>query len=404
MTREELRNIIEIRLEKEHISCFEGMDKPLFLISTTYPGVWLEHVYDSVFYALRDKSKLYLAENTIDLFISNQTEDGQFPCFVLDMKKAIGWETPIGYSQIQECVSFARLCLLVYGINRDGGFLKKVYEASKKWVSWLEGNRMTLGRGMVEMFVGYDTGHDNSGRLAGLSCEGNYAIDGVTQNASILPPCDGVAPIITVDMNCNLYATLVSLSKMAKELGLCEEAELYAEKAVQLKRKIFEVCFNAEDCFFYDVDKNGKQRKFLSSTLFHLFMEGVLDKQEDAALIAEIYERHISNPEEFATPYPYPSMAINDPSCKNHKDANCWGYFTQGLIALRATLWMEEYGFKSEFKNLCQRWVEAWTEHYDELKFGQELDPISGVPSKSSEWYSSTMLFYLYALEQIENK
>jgi len=130
-------------------------------------------------------------------------------------------------------------------------------------------------------------------------------------------------------------------------------------------------------------------------------MEGVLDKEEDKELIRELYERHISNPEEFNTPYPYPSMAINDPSCEGHKDFNCWGYYSQGLIALRATLWMDKYGLSSELDRLCEKWLEAWERSYDSFKLGQELDPISGEPTKSSEWYSSTMLFYLYAAERL---
>lgn len=39
-----------------HIACFLGMEKPLFLLSEQYPGLWLEHVYDS-------------AGNAIHLFI-----------------------------------------------------------------------------------------------------------------------------------------------------------------------------------------------------------------------------------------------------------------------------------------------------------------------------------------------
>ena len=259
---------------------------------------------------------------------------------------------------------------------------------------------MTLGTGLVEAFVGYDTGHDNSGRLSGLSCIGNYRIDGVEQNASVLPAEDDVAPLITVDMNCNFYATLTSLSEMARELGLKAASNEWADKAARVKRKLFELCFIAEDCFFYDVDKNMDQRKYLSSTIFHLFMEGVLDKENDAALIKEIYDRHISNPDEYATPYPYPSMAISDPSCESRTARNCWGYYSQGLIALRATLWMEQYGFEREFDNLCSKWAEAWTEHFDTLKMGQELDPLTGIPTVSSEWYSTTMLFYLYAVDR----
>lgn len=397
MTINEICREIESRLESVHIGCFEGMDKPLFLISEAYPGIWLEHVYDSVFLAMRDKEKLYLAENTVNLFIDNQKEDGQLPCFVLNTSRGRIYGESVGYAQIQECVSFARLCFEVYKLNRDKDFLKKIYSSSAKWAAWLRSNRMTTGQGLVEMFVGYDTGHDNSSRLSGLSCEGNYVIDGKMQNASVLPPNDEVAPIIAVDMNCNYYGTLCALKNMARELGFCDEAEQYEREAAEVKRRLFEVCYDEVDAFFYDVDKNGNKRKYLSSTIFHLFLEGVLDRDEDADVIKQIYGRHISNPDEFATPYPYPSMAVSDPSVKGHADRNCWGYYTQGLIALRTTLWMEKYGFVRELENLKEKWLSAWTACHDKIKLGQELDPITGEPTRCSEWYSSTMLFYLYA-------
>ena len=393
------------RLENVSIGCFKGMEKPLLLISDKYPGIWLEHVYDSVFYAMQDRSKLYLAENTIDLFISGQKQDGQYPCFVLDKGNPNfdRYKCPdgVGYWQIQECVSFAKLCWLVYQMNRDKTFLKKIYISSQKWVSWLRANRMTRGEGLVECFVGFDTGHDNSGRLEGLSCKGNYAIDGVRQNAAVLPENDDVAPMIAVDMNCNFYATLTALSSMANELGLTDEANEWTRQAQIVKENLFEICFDKEDCFFYDVDKNGVKRKYLSCTIFYLFMEGVLDKIEDADLIAELYRRHIANPKEFATPYPYPSMAVCDPSRDRNQRENSWGYMSMGLIALRATLWMKKYGFEREFDNLCRKFVEVWTTHFDKIKLGQEYDPITGVPTNCSEWYSSTMLFYLYAVNEI---
>ncbi len=404
MTVSEICKEIEKRLDTVHIGCFEGMDKPLFLISEAYPGIWLEHVYDSVFLAMRDKSKLYLAENTVNLFIDNQKDDGQLPCFVLDTSRARIFGESVGYAQIQECVSFAKLCFEVYKLNRDRDFLKQVYHACKKWADWLKNNRMTTGRGLIEMFVGYDTGHDNSARLSGLSCTGNYVVDGKMQNASLLPPNDKVAPVIAVDMNCNYYATLRALAAMARELGLCDESARYESDAAELKKRLFEVCYDGEDAFFYDVDKSGNKRKYLSSAIFHLFMEEVLDRDEDAEIIKQICERHIANPEEFATPYPYPSMAVNDPAAVGHADRNCWGYYTQGLIALRTTLWMEKYGLDSEKERLCSQWIRAWTDHYGNVKLGQELDPITGIPTVCSEWYSSTMLFYLYAADVTDNR
>lgn len=78
-------------------------------------------------------------------------------------------------------------------------------------------------------------------------------------------------------------------------------------------------------------------------------------------------------------------MAISDPSCAVHKDFNCWGYYSQGLIALRCTLRMDKYGLSHDFDRLCRAWLNAWTEHFDTIKMGQELDPITGIPTGSSE-------------------
>ena len=402
MTVEAICKEIKERLERVHIGRFRGMDKPLLLISNEYPGVWLEHVYDSVIYAQMDRTKLYLAENTINLFIDYQTKEGQLPCYVWngDMRD-LPPEELIGYSQIQECVSFPKLAFMVYKMNRDASFLERIYTSGVKWANWLAKNRMTTGRGLIEMFVGYDTGHDNSSRLTGLSCRGNYSVDGVLQNAAVLPPNDEVAPILAVDMNSNYYATLTALAAMADELKLSGEADEWRSRANDVKAKMLELLYNEEDAFFYDVDKNGRQRKYKSSTIFHPFLEGVLDPVADAAIIKEIYDRHISNPEEFATPYPYPSMAINDPSCEGHDTFNCWGYYTQGLIALRTTMWMEKYDFTKAYEYLCRTWIEVWTRHWDKLKLGQELDPITGEPTDCSEWYSANMLFYLHAAKYV---
>jgi len=402
MKVKEIANEILKRLSSVHIACFRGRSEPLFLISETYPGIWLEHVYDSVFYAGMDREKLPLAENTIRLFIRNQREDGQLPCFVLDgAKRTAAYSELIGYGQIQECVSFASLAYRVYEMNRSREFLKEIYEASVKWANWLKIKRMTRKTGLVEMFVGYDTGHDNSGRLSGLGCIGNCTVDGKIRNAGMLPPEDGTVPVIAVDMNCNYYRTLRTLETMAQELALEREAAEWGREASEVKKKLFELCYNKEDCFFYDVDRNGCQRKYLSSTIFHLFMEGVLDPEGDRALIDEIYDRYIGNEKHFATPYSYPSMSVSDPSWKKHTSSNCWGYYSQGLIALRCTLWMDRYGYREDMDRLCRQFVKAWTDCFDEFKLGQELDPITGKPSASSEWYSSSMLMYLYSAKRL---
>ena len=397
--KEIYREVID-HIENKNICCFSDREKPLFLISETYPGVWMEHIYDSVFYARLDHSKSELPKTTLLAFIELQCEDGHLPFGVFDPARHSGRSS--GYSQIQECVSFATLCLETYEICGDRDFLLTAYESSKKWVAWLENNRMTRGGGLVEMFVGFDTGHDHSARLDGMSCPGNYRLPGkpFAEDASVLPPNDDVAPIFAVDMNCNLYGNLKSIAKMAVLLE-SGEAEEYERKAAEVKRRLIEVCYDEQDAFFYDVDKHGNKRKYLSSTIFHLFLEKVLNFEEDGEMIERIYREHIKNPREFWTEYPFPSMAVSDPSLKRGAKGNCWGYFSQGLIALRCTRWMDAYGWREDFDHLCERWVEAWTRCYDRFKFGQELDPFTGEPSECSEWYSSCMLFYIYAVRRL---
>lgn len=389
-------------MKSVNIGCFKGMEKPLFLISDRYPGIWLEHVYDSVMYAKLENDGIELAKNTVDLFMEKQTEEGQLPCYILNPAKYhIPEMNIVGYSQIQEVVSFHKLCLEVYRLSGDEALLERSYESGKKWVGWLRNNRMTRNMGLVEMFFGYDTGHDESARLDGLKYPGNYINNGVAQNAATFPIGDEAAPIIAVDMNCNYHATLCALAEMAEILGKPDEANLFLNDAKTVKSLMFEHLYDKDDAFFYDVDKHGKKRKYLSCTVFHLFMEGFLDINEDAEIINAIYEKHINNPKEFKTEYPFPSMAACDPSVRTDVKANCWGYFSQALIALRCTMWMDKYGYKKDFDNLCEKWVQAWTEHYDITKFGQELDPHTGVPSPSSEWYSSCMLFYTYAVQRL---
>lgn len=390
---------IDKRIKNEHLVCFKGMDKPLFLISNAYHGLWLEHVYDSVFYAQRHPEYVHIAINALDIFIDSQNSEGLYPFSV--MYRDNDESCKVQYTQIQECVSFPKLCLMTYRIHGDKELLLKYYNSSKAWDGWYRNFRMTTGRGLAEVFVGFDTGHDGSGRKNGMKWKGNYAPEGVALSASVCPTDCDVAPILAVDLNASLYATEKALEAMARELGLDSEADEWARLASDIKTKIFELLYDRDDAFFYDVDKHGNKRKMLSSTIFHLFMEGVLDKEADAEVIKEIYDRHIKNPEEFWTAYPFPSMAVCDPTCVGHRDQNCWGYHSQALIALRCTMWMDEYGMGKDFDTLCEAWLHALTKCFDYMKLGQELDPLTGEPTRSSEWYSSCMLFYTYAAERL---
>lgn len=337
------------------------------------------------------------------MFINHQKPNGQLPCFILGGKlPGVEAAEKIGYSQIQECLSFYRLALMVCRMTNDRELLQLCYDSGKKWDSWLRKWRMTENLGLIETFMGFDIGHDNSGMYFGMKCMTNRSIkNGSAVGAEVPPDLDDEAPIFAADMNSNFYATQIALSEMAHMLGIDDEAKHFSSCAKKIKQLIFEYLYNKDDVFFYDADKNKKQRKIMSSAIFHLFLEGVLDPKEDKALIDEIYTKHIKNPDEFWTAVPFPSMSVSDKTFAKHTEYNCWGYFSETLIVLRATLWMDKYGMSRDFDEICKIWLERYTKCFDIIKLGQEFDPLSGEPSKASEWYSSAMLFYIYLARRL---
>lgn len=385
----EYYNLALKRIKEKHISCFKGHEKPVFLISETYPGVWLEHAYDSVFFAKMDKNYMDIAKNTLNLFLDNQKENGQLPCFVIDMNKGPNWPE-FGYSQIQECVSFARLCYEYYEMSGDKEFLEKAYDRCVKWEKWYEAYRMPSQKGLVEIFCGHDTGHDGSARKDGMK----YGAAAKDTDATIYPEGDDVLPMITPDNNAVFYGTLTALSDMAK--ALCGDSAYWAEKAYKVKQKLYEICYDTDDDFFYDVDKNGDRRKYLSISITNVFSEHILTQEE----FDVIYDKHMKNPDEFYTEYPFPSMAKSNPSFKQNKSGNSWGFYSQALTMLRCTRWLDYYGKSKDFDEILEKWIRQWTFGND-IMFGQELHPLTGKTSDCSEWYSSCMLIYIYAVKRL---
>ena len=120
----------------------------------------------------------------------------------------------------------------------------------------------------------------------------------------------------------------------------------------------------------------------------------------DAELADEIYEKHLHNPDEFFTEYPFPSMAKCDPSFRQNLSGNSWGFYSQALTVLRCTRWMDYYGKSTDFDQILEKWIRQWT-FGNKLMFGQELHPLTGEASDCSAFYSSCMLVYIYAVRRL---
>ena len=202
--------------------------------------------------------------------------------------------------------------------------------------------------------------------------------------------------MLAPDMNAVFYGDRMALADMAERLGLPEEARRWRERAALVRQRMLELLYDPEEEFLFDRDRQGNLRRFRSISITNVFSEHVLTQME----FDRIYERHMKNPREFWSPYPFPSLALDDPGCRQDRDGNSWGFYSQGLTALRCMRWMDFYGRGSDYDQLLRQWIGAIAAE-DDIQFAQELHPVTGKPSNSSEWYSSAMLLYMYALERL---
>ena len=376
--------IAEQTLFSHNVKKLPDFDGEVVKISDCYPGIWLEHAYDPLVLATLYSDFSEVPKNQARIFFKHQRDDGQLPAF---FHYGTGSLT-IGYSQIQECVSFGKICFETFKLTKDKNFLEQSYAALCRWDKWLCDARMTMGKGLIELFCEWDTGHDNALRLEGIP---HASTDGFGREYKY----NGFLPMLAPDMNAVFYGDRMALSYMAEELGKTEEAKAWHKKAEQVKGKMFELLYNKEDEFFYDLDKNGEHRKFKTIMITNVFHEHLLSQDE----FDVIYEKYFKSEKHFGTPVPFPATSVSDPAWIQNKPGNSWNFYSQALVALRAERWLEHYKKYDDYEKLLYKWVECYTN--SELLFGQEFNPVSGEPSECSPNYSSALLFFIRAMRKL---
>jgi hypothetical protein len=341
---------------------------PVLIEGSVYRGIWLECAPQEglVYAALRPD----VARNNHLAFFSLQREQGQIPCTV----KATG----IGLGQIQMVVPIAATAWELAERTGDDELLATAYRSSARWDAWLRQYRDTRHTGLCEGFCTYDTGQDNSPRWAGLP---NRCPDGDARKCPPVPSLPRLCP----DLSATVYGGRVALARMARALGKTGEADRWQEDADSLRGKIVGRLYDARDQAFYDRDAQDRFVRIRGDVISRVLGEHVVDQN----LFETIYRRQMHNPAAFWAPYPFPSIALDDPTFVRPIPRNSWGGATQALTALRAPRWMEHYGKPADLAQLMQQWVSALLHARD---FRQQMDPLTGVFTEDSPGYSPAAL------------
>ena len=331
-----------------------GTDDPVLIEGGYYNGIWLEcGPLEALVYGPYASGQA-LASHRI--FFRNQRPDGYIPCTFLADRMLTG--------QIQSVVPIAATALETALLTGDEQLLEEAYSACSRWDQWLSINRDSRGLGLCEAFCEYDTGHDHSPRFAGLPKQ-------CPDSRPELCPDAGGLPYLAPDLSAMLFGGRVALSRIAACLNLTAEADGWAEKAEHTRQSIMTYCFEPDELMFYDVTRQGDWLKIRGDVLTRVLGEKVVDQP----LFERIFERHIANPDSFWTPYPLPSIAVDDARFDHRLPENSWGGPSQALTALRAPRWLEHYRKPAHLAHLMKQWLCALDAS---PHFMQQINPWTG--------------------------
>jgi hypothetical protein len=379
-----------------NIDTLPSFDHPVLFEGSVYPGIWQEcGPHEGLVYGTLSKyisqdddgdpTPLEIARNNHMAFFALQRPPGHESAG--QIPSAIKM-TEVGFGQIQMVVPIAATAWELAQLTGDDELLVTAYNACSRWDAWLRQYRDTRKTGLVEGFCTYDTGHDNSPRWAGIP---NRCPDG---DARKVPPIPSL-PRLCPDLSATVYGARVALAHMATELGKGDEASRWHEDAEKIRQLIITKLYCAEDAAFYDLDAQNKFVRVRSDVISRVLGEHVLKHYDpkDKAIFDAIWTRQLHNPKAFWAPYPFPSIALDDPTFVRPIPRNSWGGATQALTALRAPRWMPYYGKQAELNHLMHQWCEAIMRH---TEFRQQMDPLTGEFTQADpSGYSPAALVFL---------
>lgn len=361
------------------LTCIVPMNgsDPILQEGGIYLGCWLEST-GTINAELLSRLIPSVSETTYLAFADQQREDGLLPYKLT--------ENGPSFRQIQLVTPLARCVWNHYELHgRDLSFLKTMYQAMSRYDDWIARYRNTQGTGCVEAFSTFDTGHDLSPRFWHVP-DTPYRND-----AAAFHPDSPVLPFLAPDLTANIYCQRMYLARMAEELG--ESGADWRAKAEASLNSLFRYCYDEDDQFFYDRDRNDELVRVQSDVLLRVMACEV----GDAELFGNMLRRYLLNTGKFFAKYPFTSMAMDDPRFDPSSSYNSWGGPSNFLSLIRAPHAFEHHHRYVELTWVLQPILSALSKA---KRFPQTLSPWTGAEG-FTEAYSPSILCLLDYVERL---
>lgn len=353
-----LQKLVDTAEQKslENLKDFAG--RKVLIEGGGYEKIWLEtQPMGGEMYAKRD---LEAGLNNNLLFMECQRQDGRIPGSIAMIDGVL---TP-QFNKFQGFCFPAPALNMYYLIGREPDYLAQLYDTLERFDAYLWRVRDSDGDGCLETWCKYDTGEDHAVRY-------KDAPDAWTEET---PPegCQAV-PIASIDIMSFSYSSRETLAQIANIWNDEDKERFWRGKAKQVQEKIREYLWSEERGACLDRDKNHK----VMDIMIHNSLRAMYWNSLTPDMAKRFVEEHLLNPEEFWTPMPLPSVAVNDPMFRN-VTTNNWSGQAEALTYQRAIRALENYGYDYLIPQLGRKLFEAIGK---DCIFVQQYDPFTMKPS-----------------------
>ena len=222
----------------------------------------------------------------------------------------------------------------IYDGTGDKTFLHDIVPKLTRYFDWLERNRDLDGDGLLTIISPFESGMDWKPtfdevvgfphgvanrrlfrRMVAVDARNfrhRYRIDTLARKNYFL--------IKEVAFNTIYSQNLTAMADLCDILG-DPDASRYRSRARKVMEAMIEQMYDVESAAFYDIYTRSREkiRVVTPTILFPLVIRDMPRDISDA-----IVERHVFREEEFAAPYPLPSVATNDPSFDPGESEYLW--------------------------------------------------------------------------------
>ncbi|MCS6828385.1 MAG: trehalase family glycosidase, partial [Caldilinea sp.] len=197
-------------------------------------------------------------------------------------------------------------------------------------------------------------------------------------------------PVTSPDLNTYLVLQEESLARIAGEIGLKEDVKLWQGRAERLTQRMLERLWDPEAGLFWAKRRGQPVRVVTPFNLFPL-LTGRLPDVITARLLARL-----TDPQEFWTRYPVPTVAINDPK---YEPLTMWRGPSWVNINYLLIEGLQRIGQHAIAAELRRRTLEMISNHDDIYEY---YHPETGeVPPRAAPLFGwSSALFIELAIEE----